>query len=298
MEQKLVTEIIRGNLEKAQLEYDSIDIREEVELRQGYQSVFHIRINFGGYQRSLGFWKIDTIEGKILGIARSISPGDKFVTLEQYAGRLSEIRVEAKVEMLHYSPFAHFVNAFSAAMVDSGIKLLCPKNYLRTAIRASVQKLYGKPSGLGFDEGAEQEMKSVIHKIAQSFSEDEMHEASQTIRDLSELCANVRQGNTIEKADVTDAATFYYAILMTLRKKFDNIDFNWAPETMESSLFSAFSNWIPFARLQQQYKKPEILASLLIDYARLKYVIDKLRSEIDTRAKEFLERLNNEFGSS
>lgn len=289
-------QVIRGKLERVWVLYDDIDVLEEEDLRDGYLSTFNVRIVLGGFHRSLGLWKIDVMQGKIVGIAESRESLNNPQPFELYEERLNQLRDEEMISRtFFYGPLGKMINNLSLEYIKSGKQLLSPTNYIRKAINSSIQKIFGEASGIEFTDDALSKLEERVSYLNKVFDSEETNQAKQAISRLANYCCIVRQGEKVSEKDVNDAANFYKAVLESVRKKFLPEERMWRLELIDSPLFTAFYNWRPFRRLPIRLRTPESLIALLIDFARIQYVLDNFPSKLDSQTKPYLERLNDEF---
>jgi len=291
-------QIIRGKLERVGVRYDEIEVLEEEDLRESYISTFNVRVSYGGYQRSLGLWRINIMEGRILGIAESRDSLARLQSFEQYESRLSYFKDEEKIlRKVFYGPLARMVNRFSVENVQSSEQLLYPTNYIRKAVNSSIHKTVKTLFGIEMSQGALEALKERLIALRRVFSDREMNEAEQTIHRLAFYCAVFREASEILEVDVFEAARFYETLLHASRRRFQPSGRVGRVELADSPLYEAFYNWRPFSRLQGRLKTPESLVSLLIDLARIQYVLDEFPSKLDEKSRAYLEMLKEEFSS-
>lgn len=291
MSLKSVREIIYGKLQDYSVQTDIVDIIEEPDLRQGPVAVFHVRTMHAGYYHSLGFWKINTLAGELQGVA--IKRDAKFEPANSLRGIFVKASEEERaLRQTQYGPIARMITRYAAENIKSVDQLFSPVNYVRQVVNSTIQRVFKEKEGLIPSRSANEMMSEKLAELCNDVSEGMMNQARPLATRLAYYSAASRGGEEISEGDVQAAVSFLQAIFTVtfeqfgVAKKLVDLD-----TLSDSAVVQAFMQWRPFSRLSSKEKTPLNLIRLLLETARVKYVIDNLPTTLDENLRSLMRDL-------
>lgn len=287
---KNISQIIRGRLEKEELNPDDVLITEIEEERVGPKSFFDVRILHGSLWQSLGIWKININTGQIIGIGQKPNFTENLVSYDAKKHFFRKLKAQEDVlRETHFEPVSRILNRFSADQVKTTYDLLKPNNYIRKAFSTIVQReiRLSKMPSLHKEALSKYEQKS--SEISEKLTDPVFSEMKTIILDLSAYSALLNERRDVTADDISNASEFLRIFIgFTLdlfadpKHEFFSIR---ERDIIKPNLFPAFSSWPPFRKLPRRYRTTEILVLLMIEFALHRFAIDNYHMDIEVYKK-------------